>query len=35
MSKSGRWEADYDFSLKSYQDETAHYGLLKREGNAI
>jgi hypothetical protein len=34
MSKSGRWEADYDLLLKSYQDGMAYYGQLKREGNA-
>ena len=32
MSKSGRWEADYDFLLKSYQDGMAYYGDLKRQG---
>ena len=35
MSKSGRWEADYDFLLKSYEDGMAYYGQLKREGGAI
>jgi hypothetical protein len=34
MSKGGRWEADYDFLLKSYQDGMAYYGQLKREGKA-
>ena len=34
MSKSGRWEADYDFLLKSYQDGMAYYGRLKKEGKA-
>jgi hypothetical protein len=34
MSKSGRWEADYDLLLKSYQEGMAYYGKLKREGNA-
>ncbi len=34
MSKTGRWEADYDFLLKSYQDGMAYYGQLKREGKA-
>jgi hypothetical protein len=34
MSKNGRWEADYDFLLKSYQDGMAYYGQLKREGKA-
>jgi len=34
MSKSGRWEADYDFLLKSYQDGMSYYGQLKREGKA-
>ncbi|PWH15528.1 MAG: hypothetical protein DDG60_05695 [Anaerolineae bacterium] len=32
MSKSGRWECDYDFLLKSYQDGMAYYGGLKRQG---
>jgi hypothetical protein len=35
MSKSGRWEADYDFLLKSYQDGMAYYGELKRTGKAV
>ncbi len=35
MSKSGRWEADYDFLLKSYEDGMAYYGQLKREGKAV
>jgi hypothetical protein len=35
MSKSGRWEADYAFLLKSYEDGMAYYGALKREGKAI
>jgi hypothetical protein len=34
MSKGGRWEADYDFLLKSYRDGMAYYGQLKREGKA-
>ncbi len=34
MSKNGRWEADYDFLLKSYQDGVAYYGQLKKEGEA-
>jgi hypothetical protein len=34
MSKAGRWEADYDFLLKSYQDGMAYYGELKRQGKA-
>jgi hypothetical protein len=33
--QSGRWEADNDFSLKSYRDGMACYGLVKREGKAI
>ncbi len=35
MSKSGRWEADYDFLLKSYEDGMAYYGQLKKEGKAV
>jgi hypothetical protein len=35
MSKSGRWESDYDFLLKSYREGMAYYGGLKREGKAI
>jgi hypothetical protein len=34
MSKSGRWEADYGFLLKSYKDGMAYYGQLKKEGKA-
>jgi len=34
MSKNGRWEADYDTLLKSYQDGMAYYGQLKKEGKA-
>jgi len=34
MSKSGRWEADYDFLLKAYKDGMAYYGQLKKEGKA-
>ncbi len=34
MSKTGRWEADYDFLLKSYQDGMAYYGELKKQGKA-
>ncbi|HVN16887.1 MAG TPA: hypothetical protein VMT73_14185 [Anaerolineales bacterium] len=34
MSKGGRWEADYDFLLKSYQDGMTYYGQLKKEGKA-
>ncbi|MBL8094715.1 MAG: hypothetical protein JNL73_11145, partial [Anaerolineales bacterium] len=32
MSKTGRWESDYAFLLKSYQDGMAYYGELKRQG---
>jgi hypothetical protein len=32
MSKGGRWESDYSFLLKSYQDGMAYYGELKRQG---
>lgn len=32
MSKGGRWEADYDLLLKSYQDGMAYYGELKKRG---
>ncbi|MBL8056654.1 MAG: hypothetical protein JNK29_08145 [Anaerolineales bacterium] len=32
MSKSGRWEADYAFLLKSYQEGLAYYGELKQQG---
>jgi hypothetical protein len=35
MSKSGRWEADYDFLLKSYRDGMAYYGELKQLGQAV
>jgi hypothetical protein len=35
MSKSGRWEADYDFLLKSYEDGMAYYGQLKKDGEAV
>ena len=35
MSKTGRWEADYDFLLKSYEDGMAYYGQLKSEGKAV
>jgi hypothetical protein len=35
MSKSGRWEADYELLLKSYQDGMAYYGQLKQKGKAI
>jgi len=34
MSKSGRWEADYDLLLKAYKDGMAYYGQLKKEGKA-
>jgi hypothetical protein len=34
MSRGGRWEADYDLLLKSYQDGMAYYGRLKRDGEA-
>ena len=34
MSKGGRWEANYDFLLKSYQDGMRYYGQLKSEGLA-
>jgi hypothetical protein len=32
MSKGGRWEASYDFLLKSYKDGMAYYGELKKAG---
>ncbi|HAD06822.1 MAG TPA: hypothetical protein DCE76_06650 [Anaerolineaceae bacterium] len=32
MSKSGRWESDYNLLLKSYKDAMAYYGELKRKG---
>jgi hypothetical protein len=34
MSKTGRWEADYAFLLKSYKEGMAYYGQLKKEGKA-
>jgi hypothetical protein len=34
MSKGGRWEADYEFLLKSYQDGMRYYGQLKSQGLA-
>jgi hypothetical protein len=34
MSKNGRWESDYDFLLKSYEDGMAYYGRLKQKGQA-
>ena len=34
MSKTGRWEADYDLLLKSYEDGMAYYGQLKQAGQA-
>jgi hypothetical protein len=34
MSKNGRWESDYDFLLKSYEDGMAYYGQLKQKGQA-
>jgi hypothetical protein len=34
MSKSGRWEADYNFLLKSYKDGMSYYGQLKKECKA-
>jgi hypothetical protein len=34
MSKTGRWEADYAFLLKSYKEGLAYYGQLKKEGKA-
>jgi len=34
MSKTGRWEAAYDFLLKSYKEGMAYYGQLKKEGKA-
>jgi hypothetical protein len=34
MSKTGRWESDYAFLLKSYQIGMAYYGQLKQEGKA-
>ncbi len=35
MSKSGRWEADYPFLLKSYEAGMAYYGQLKKAGQAV
>jgi hypothetical protein len=35
MSKSGRWESDYGFLLKSYEDGMSYYGRLKKEGKAV
>ena len=35
MSKTGRWESDYDFLLKSYREGMAYYGELKQQGHAI
>src|SRR5512147_2703136 len=32
MSKTGRWESDYAFLLKSYKDGMAYYGELKKCG---
>ena len=32
MSKTGRWEADYDFLLQSYSEGMAYYGDLKKQG---
>jgi hypothetical protein len=32
MSKTGRWEADYAFLLKSYTEGMAYYGELKQQG---
>jgi len=32
MSKQGRWEADYEFLLKSYKDAMNYYGKLKKQG---
>jgi hypothetical protein len=32
MSKGGRWESDYGFLLKSYQEGMAYYGELKKQG---
>ncbi|MFZ6031151.1 MAG: hypothetical protein ACOYYS_25870 [Chloroflexota bacterium] len=32
MSKTGRWEADYTFLLKSYTEGMAYYGELKAQG---
>ncbi|MBA7647273.1 hypothetical protein ES703_55045 [subsurface metagenome] len=34
MSKNGRWEANYDFLLKSYKEGMAYYGELKKKGKA-
>jgi hypothetical protein len=34
LSKGGRWEADYEFLLKSYRDGMAYYGQLKSDGLA-
>jgi hypothetical protein len=35
MSKSGRWEADYELLLQSYEEGMAYYGRLKKDGQAI
>jgi hypothetical protein len=32
MSKGGRWESDYAFLLKSFEDGMAYYGELKKQG---
>ena len=32
MSKGGRWESDYAFLLKGYEDGMAYYGELKKQG---
>lgn len=34
MSTRGRWEASYDFLLRSYQEGMAYYGQLKKAGQA-
>ncbi|HTX92796.1 MAG TPA: hypothetical protein VMC09_16420 [Anaerolineales bacterium] len=34
MSKNGRWEADYETLLHSYQAGMEYYGTLKKEGKA-
>jgi hypothetical protein len=35
MSRSGRWEADYDLLVKVYRDGMAYYGELKAQGKAV
>jgi hypothetical protein len=34
MSKKGRWEANYNTLVKSYEDGVAYYGQLKKDGAA-